>query len=184
MAKNPRADKTYIGIFTILISLRVRGLHQESSVCRVNILVANRHYLAFFKCLVATDKRICLPDEQCSISSGNNVQYSLLKAIPPGLLIKGASRYYTLVQIDLLLQDFENLSFYEKRGQINMQYIYEQFAYYITALWKNGYIQQYIEMTRQQPNLKNAYSNFEKLNNTMVIRLQKDSIAAEKEKKK
>ncbi|HEY4287850.1 MAG TPA: hypothetical protein VGN00_12180 [Puia sp.] len=100
----------------------------------------------------------------------------------PSLAIKKPTRYYTLVQVDQLLMAFENLSFYEKKDQIDIDYIYEQFAYYITAVWKNGYIQQYIDMTRGQPSLRRAYINFEELNAKMVIRLRRDSLAAVRHK--
>ncbi len=79
--------------------------------------------------------------------------------------------YYTLVQIDQLMQAFENLSFYEKRGQIKMQYIYEQYAYYIISIWKNKEIQEYIGMTRSQPSLCTSYINFEELYYEMESRM-------------
>jgi len=107
-----------------------------------------------------------------------------ITSLPAGLTIKNAPPYYTLVQVDQLLMAFENLSFYEKKGQINIDYIYEQFAYYITAVWKNGDIKQYIDMTRGQPYLSRAYRNFEELNYKMVIRFGMDSSVAARNRRR
>ena len=74
-----------------------------------------------------------------------------------------------------MMQAFENLSFYEKRKRIDMQYIYEQYAYYIKAVWNNVEIKKYVKMTRCQPGLIYAYRNFEELKDSMAIRLTKDS---------
>jgi hypothetical protein len=98
----------------------------------------------------------------------------------PYLVIDGAPTHYTLVQIDLMLMAFENLSFYEKKSQIDIDYIYEQYAYYITAIWKNPDIQNYILMTRSQPQLRTSYGNFERLYRIMANRLSKDSADAKK----
>jgi hypothetical protein len=92
-----------------------------------------------------------------------------MKDIPKDLVIRGAPGYYTLVQIDQLLQAFERLSFFEQRGQIKMKYIYEEYAYYIQSVWKNEEIQKYIKMTRNQENLCSSYTNFEKLYKEMVV---------------
>lgn len=96
--------------------------------------------------------------------------------IPAELVIKEAPGYYTLVQVDQLLQAFERLSFFEERGQIKMQYIYEEYAYYIQAIWENDEIQKYIKITRNQKKLGTSYINFEKLYKEIVVRINEEKM--------
>ena len=70
---------------------------------------------------------------------------------------------YSAFEIDELLQSFEDLSFYEKRGLLHIDYIYDAYAYYIEMLWQNPEIAKYIYWQRHQPHNSNSYINLEKI---------------------
>jgi hypothetical protein len=113
-------------------------------------------------------KLIALLDDSILIfksDSENNawfeVDTNLNKKLPLQLQHKDILRTYNLFEIDQLLQDFEDLAFYEKRGQIKFEYIYDQYAYYIEMIWRNREIQKYILWQRNQSNFSNTYVNFE-----------------------
>jgi hypothetical protein len=79
-----------------------------------------------------------------------------------------------IFQVDELLQDFEDLSFYEKRGQIKFEYIYDAYAYYIEMLWENPEMQKYIKWQRDQAHNSNSYSNLEKIYNRLKEQTDKE----------
>lgn len=91
------------------------------------------------------------------------IDTNLNKRLPVLLQHKGIPQVYNLFQIDQLLQDFEDLSFYETRGQINIEYIYDQYAYYIEMIWQNPEVRKYIRWQRGQSNFSNTYVNLEKV---------------------
>jgi hypothetical protein len=99
--------------------------------------------------------------------SNNNAWFQidtiLNKKLPLQLQHKDIPKIYNLFQIDQLLQDFEDLSFYEKRGQINLEYIYDQYTYYIEMIWQNGEIQKYVKWQRSQSNFSDTYINLERI---------------------
>lgn len=70
---------------------------------------------------------------------------------------------YTIFEVDALLQNFEDLSFYEKQGLIDIHYVYDAYAYYIEMLWENAEVQKYITLQRLHPHNSSSYLYFEQL---------------------
>jgi hypothetical protein len=81
---------------------------------------------------------------------------------------------FNVFEIDELLQDFEDLSFYEKKGQISLEYIYDAYAYYIEMLWENVEIRKYINWQRNQPHNGNSYINLEGIYNRLKSKTDKE----------
>jgi hypothetical protein len=96
------------------------------------------------------------------------------KKLPLQLRHKNIPQVYDLFEIDQLLQNFEDLSFYEKRGQINLEYIYDQYAYYIEMIWQNGEIQKYVKWQRSQSNFGNTYMNLERVYRKLKARTDRE----------
>jgi hypothetical protein len=70
---------------------------------------------------------------------------------------------YDIFEVDELLQSFEDLSFYEKKHLIKIEYIYDAYAYYIESLWENPQIAKYIKWQRKIPHNSNSYYNLEQI---------------------
>jgi hypothetical protein len=76
---------------------------------------------------------------------------------------------YDIFKIDQLLQNFEDLSFYEAQGQIRLEYIYDAYAFYIEMLWENKEMKKYIKWERSQPHNGNSYINLENIYNRLKL---------------
>ena len=87
--------------------------------------------------------------------------------LPYGVSLGAIPLVYNIFEIDQLLQDFEDLAFYEKKGQIKSEYIYDQYSYYIIELWENPDLQAYITWQRSQPGSCNTYVNLENIYDEM-----------------
>lgn len=81
---------------------------------------------------------------------------------------------YNVFEVDELLQDFEDLSFYEKRGQITLEYIYDAYAYYIEMLWQNPEIKKYITWQRSQDHNGNSYIHLEHIFDRLKAKTDKE----------
>lgn len=73
-------------------------------------------------------------------------------------------RFYSEYEIDdLVLGHFEDIGLFEKRGLIDMGMVYEEFSYYIEAVYRNGAIKKYIESLRKKD--VGIYAYFEYIHN-------------------
>lgn len=65
---------------------------------------------------------------------------------------------YTAPEIDdLLLGHFEDIGFFERRGVVDISFVYESFSEYILLCWKNKTIQQYLASLKSY---SDTYENF------------------------
>jgi hypothetical protein len=85
------------------------------------------------------------------------------RTLPPEISLGIIPPTYNIFEIDALLQNFEDLAFYEKKGQVNIDYIYNQYAYYIEMLWENPNMTEYIKWQRSQPHNGYCYRALEKM---------------------
>src|SRR5258706_1049281 len=70
---------------------------------------------------------------------------------------------YNILEIDELLQDFEDLSFYENKKQLKIDYFYIQYVYYIETIWEDPQIQKYIKWQRSQAHNGYCYITLENM---------------------
>jgi hypothetical protein len=110
--------------------------------------------------------------------SNNNEWFELdtvkYKKLPAAFRLDNIALSYNIIEIDEFLQDFEDLSFYEKRGQTNIDYIYDHYAYYIEMLWENEEIKKYVVFQRAIPHFSNTYINFENIYRRLKDRTDKE----------
>ena len=70
-------------------------------------------------------------------------------------------RIYTAYEIDdLILGRFEDIAYYEKKGMIDIQMVYEGFGWYIKTIWENTAILEYIAWQRNEAG-PDVYDGFE-----------------------
>jgi|SRR6185312_12068947 len=69
--------------------------------------------------------------------------------------------HYPSNQVDELLQNFEDIGLYEKKGLVSLDYIHEGYDAYIKSTWENKQINNYIMWLRSDTLGRSDYTNFE-----------------------
>jgi hypothetical protein len=64
---------------------------------------------------------------------------------------------------DFLLNHFDDLGLYEKRGIIDLEYIYNGFDWYIETVYQNPQIQKYLQWLKKDSSTVNSFENLESL---------------------
>jgi hypothetical protein len=101
-------------------------------------------------------------------SDSNNFAWFVLDTlgynkIPHQVSLGNIPTTYNVFEMDELLQDFEDLAFYNKKNRVQTDYIYIQFAYYIEMLWENKSIANYVKWQRGQEHSGYSYRYLEEL---------------------
>ena len=182
--KNGQIDRTALYTFSsVLLNLallifayiQLSGLSETNSADFSHRIKIDLYTTENIRLITLFDDKVLI--FKCDTDSDAWFELDTIKynELPAGMKFEKVPLTYNVFKVDELLQDFEDLSFYEKKGQINFEYIYDQYAYYIEMLWENTQIKKYIQWQRCQSHFSNTYVNLENIYKRLKTRTNQEN---------